>query len=167
MTITYINRPVGVVELRALAELAMAEDADFFARNPHLVAPYRDRLLVAALCQGAALQYLGQGYGVKDFDIHFFYAQNPEKLRLSRPVKRVTADIGAFPSIDVDFVRTVVPRATPGANTADAAHTIQDFLTRAPTRNAWHLKRKAAIGLYPKDAFGLQLWPLVRHNPEG
>ena len=77
----YLNRPVTQAELDALASLAAAEEIAFFRRNPHLVAPYRDRLLAVALCQGAALQLLGRGYGVNDFDVHFFYAQNPAKPR--------------------------------------------------------------------------------------
>lgn len=166
MTTNRINRPVGIAELRTLTELAMTEEADFFIRNPHLVAPYRDRLLMVALCQGAALQYLGRGDGVKDFDVHFFYAQNPEKLRLSRSVKRITEDIGAFPNIAVDFVRTVVPGATSDARPADAAHALRKFLVRAPTPNAWHLKQKAVIGLHPMDAFGQQVWPMAERESE-
>lgn len=164
MTFDYIDRAVGLTELRALTELAMTEEADFFARNPHLVASYRDRLLMVALCQGAALQFLGKGYGVKDFDVHFFYAQHPDKPQLSRAVKRITANIGAFPGIGVDYIRTVVSRATPGVNPPNAIRAVQDFLERAPTSNARHLKEKAVIGLYPTEAFGKQVWPMPKRE---
>ena len=88
---SYINQPVTARELRDLAKLAAVEEKAFFVRNPHLSKPYQQRLLLVALCQGAALQYLGCGHGVKDFDVHFFYAQNPEKKKLSRPTKEVYA----------------------------------------------------------------------------
>lgn len=159
MTNTYIQRPVGDSELRDLAGLAEAEEAAFFQRCPHLVAPYRERFLLAALCQGAALQFLGQGYGVKDFDVHFFYAQNPEKMRLSRAVKSIRADIGAFPAIKVDFIRTVVRGADAGLDGKRAVEQIQDFLTQRRTSNARYLAEKAVVGLYPREVFGRRIWP--------
>ena len=101
---SYINQPVTARELRDLAKLAAVEEKAFFVRNPHLSKPYQQRLLLVALCQGAALQYL-----VKDFDVHFFYAQNPEKKKLSRPTKEVYACIGAFPVLPIHFMRAVMP----------------------------------------------------------
>ena len=87
----YLQRPVGRAELKSLVELVHIEEKAFFKRNPHLIKPYRNRLLAVALCQGAALQRIGCGKGVKDFDVHFFYAQNPDKPLLSRTVKRILA----------------------------------------------------------------------------
>jgi hypothetical protein len=55
----YIRRRVGQAELESLVMLAEAEEKRFFSDNPHLKRPYRKRLIAAALCQGAALQYLG------------------------------------------------------------------------------------------------------------
>jgi hypothetical protein len=52
---------------------------------------------------------VGRGYGVADFDVHFFYRQSPAKPRLSRPVKPLTANVGHFDQAPIDFVRTVVP----------------------------------------------------------
>ncbi|MEX1015053.1 MAG: hypothetical protein WDZ80_07920, partial [Candidatus Paceibacterota bacterium] len=80
MSKTYIHNPITEIELRDLAELAQEEIEAFFIRNPHLKSPYQERFVAAALCQGSALHYIGGGYGVGDFDIHFFYRQNPDKL---------------------------------------------------------------------------------------
>jgi hypothetical protein len=114
---------------------------------------------MVALCQGAALQYLGRGYGVKDFDVHFFYFQNPAKPRLSRAVKRIWATIGSFSNVQVDTVRTVVP-GSPGAfGQESSVELIQRFLRSQPTKNAVHLAKKAVIGILPEDLFGLVLWP--------
>ena len=158
----YINRSVTQDELQDLATLAIAEEKAFFERNPHLIEFYRQRLILVALCQGAALQYLGCGYGVKDFDIHFFYAQNPNKPRLSRAVKSYYVDVGAFPNVSIDFIRTVVPKAQPHLKPEVAIQTIQEFLHSKPTSNAWHLSQKAVIGLYPDEVFEEQIWPLVK-----
>ncbi|MCW5980070.1 MAG: hypothetical protein KIT09_18450 [Bryobacteraceae bacterium] len=68
MSKTYINQAVGRPEREDLAKIAATEEGAFFARNRRLAQPYRDRLLAIALCQGAALQYLGGGHGVNDFD---------------------------------------------------------------------------------------------------
>lgn len=151
----YLQQPVGRQELRALVALAKTEERFFFERNPHLVRPYRDRLLAVALCQGAALQYLRCGYGVKDFDVHFFYAQNPSKPRLSRAVKRISASVGRFSDVPVDFIRTVV-RVDDAKRTV--AQRIKFFLEEQPTANAMHLSKKAVVGLMPNALFERVLW---------
>ena len=155
----YVNLPVAQPELEALGALATTEEAGFFARNPHLVSVYRDRLLAVALCQGAALQFLGRGYGVNDFDLHFFYAQNPENPRFSRAVKRIWANVGSFRNVPVDFVRTVVPKTA--SQESSSLERIREFLRARPTSNAWHLSEKAVIGLLPRELFGATIWPAV------
>ena len=155
----YINQPVTLTELEDLAKHAVEEEEAFFKRNPHLVEPYRQRLILVALCQGAALQFLGCGYGVKDFDIHFFYAKNPDKPRLARTVKQFWADVGDFPNAQIDFIRTVVPNAQPHLKPDDAIQTVQEFLLLKPTSNACHLSKKAVIGLYPNELFEKRIWP--------
>jgi hypothetical protein len=159
MSKRYIQRAVGQAEIGSLATIAESEEADFFGRNPHLVELYRSRLVAVALCQGAALQYLGRGYGVNDFDLHFFYRQNPDKLRLSRAVRRIFTAVGSFEDAPVDFVRTVIPWQL-----CDEFHNpgelVRAFLQRAWTSNAQHLAEKAVIGLLPEELFGVVLWPV-------
>lgn len=62
--------------LRRLAEFAKADRDGLFRRNPHL-AVYRHRILMTALCQGAALHFVNGINGVKDLDVYTFYAQHP------------------------------------------------------------------------------------------
>jgi hypothetical protein len=155
----YIRRRVGQAELESLVMLAEAEEKRFFSDNPHLKRPYRKRLIAAALCQGAALQYLGRGYGVNDFDVHFFYSQNPQKLRLTRAVKRIRATVGSFKDIPVDFIRTVIPArmCSPGQ---DGVELLRAFLGKTPTDNARYLAKKAVIGLLPRKLLGRTIWVL-------
>jgi hypothetical protein len=156
---------VGPQELQDLARLAQAELTAFFNRNPHLVGLYQNRLLAAALCQGSALQAIGRGYGVQDFDVHFFYARNPARPRLSRSVKRIIANVGRFHVIPVDFIRTVVP---PVAGTpSNPVACLRQFLQQQPTphahhlaQKAHHLAQKAVVGLLPATVFGVQIWPV-------
>jgi hypothetical protein len=154
----YIDRAVTNRELESLVLLATVEERDFFDRNPHLSLSYRDRLLAVAFCQGAALQYLGRGSGVGDFDVHFFYAQNPQKPRLSRAIKRKKADVGSFEKIAVDFIRTVVPTST--RHDTQPLELLRSFLINPPTDNARHLAQKAVIGFLPRYLFGKVIWPL-------
>jgi hypothetical protein len=158
---TYIQQPVRRVELADLARIAAAEERAFFERNPHLIQPYRDRLLAMALCQGAALQYLGRGYGVNDFDLHFFYAQNPSKPRLSRAVGRTWTSVGAFSNAPVDFIRTLVPNCDPVREAQVAVQQLRRFLHEERTANAKHLAAKAVVGLWPDGLFGATIWPAV------
>jgi hypothetical protein len=154
----YIHRTVGRLELRALTTLAEAEEAAFFERNPHLTRPYRRRLIAIALCQGAALQYLGRGYGVNDFDLHFFYSQNPQKPRLTRAHKRIVANVGSFQNVPVDFLRTVVPSSVAISKRVGPVEIVRAFLQQRPTPNARHLAAKAVVGLLPEKTFGVVIW---------
>lgn len=154
----YKDLPVTLGHLKILKNIAEKECNSFFERNPHLVKYYKDRLIAIALCQGAALQYLGKGYGVKDFDIHFFYLQNPLKLRLSRTVFRIESNIVDFGEIPIDFIRTVVPYNI--ANTIDnPVSIIKRFLEVCPTSNAYNLSKKAVVGLFPSNILGKIIWP--------
>jgi hypothetical protein len=156
----YIERPVGRAELQSLVALASAEEASFFERNPHLVEPYRDRLVGVALCQGAALQYLGIGCGINDFDVHFFYRQNPTRLRLSRRVKRTRATVASFHDIAVDFIRTVIPLRSRATEHETALPQLLRLLRNPPTPNGEHLAKKAVIGLLRASLFGVVIWPV-------
>jgi hypothetical protein len=154
----YIHRSVGRPELEALVNLAGLEEINFFKRNPHLIDPYRDRRIAVALCQGAALQYLGIGCGVNDFDVHFFYRQNPNKPRLSRAVKSVRANVGAFEGVSVDFIRTVVPNPQHAQESTEVMDLLRAALRNSQTDNLQHLSRKGVVGLLPEAVFGAVIW---------
>ena len=78
-----------------------------------------------------------------DFDVHFFYSQNPQKPRLTRAGKRVYSDVGRFKNIPVDFLRTVVPTRVKVDRTAGSLAILEAFLQQVPTPNARHLAKKA------------------------
>ena len=158
----YIDLPIDRDELMMLAQIAERERDAFFERNPHLIPLYRDRFLAAALCQGAALQFIGRGYGVKDFDIHFFYLKNPVKPRLSRAVKRLWSDVGKFKNVQIDFIRTLVPVCVENSSSKSEVEIIERFLVETPTSNARHLSQKAVVGLVPEDLLGAIIWPQQR-----
>ena len=51
---------IEVADLLRLA--ALAAEAELFGRNPHASGRYAGRLLGRALCQGAALHYVNDGF---------------------------------------------------------------------------------------------------------
>jgi hypothetical protein len=159
---------MGESHLRFLCNLARAEEKAFFRRNTHLVELYQDRVVAVALCQGAALHYLDQHNGVKDFDIHFFYRQNPEHPRLSRTVYYIWVKVPDYGERRIDFVRTVIPtKHLEKPKNENPTALLQKFLLNAPTDNARHLAEKAVVGLYPDDLFGTIIWPISRSDQRG
>src|SRR5205809_611076 len=66
---------IEMTDLLRLAALAVDAEAELFGRNPQGSGRYAGRLLGRALCQGAALHYVNESNGVKDFDVWSFYAQ--------------------------------------------------------------------------------------------
>ena len=82
-------------DLKKLGEIARADRERMFERNANW-APYKNRLLCVALCQGAAQHYVDGRTGVKDFDLWTFFARSPGRpfpdMALFR--RRATADFG-------------------------------------------------------------------------
>ena len=157
---TRLYHPIMEEVLGILADLAAREHEGFFQRNPWAAPFYGNSLLVAALCQGAALHFIGKGNGVKDFDIHLFYRQHREKRQLSRAVYSRHWDFPTFGRRRVDYIRTVVPQTIVGSADESVIGVIQAFLRDGPTANAYHLSQKAVVGLYPGSGFGTIIWPL-------
>lgn len=65
-------------DLRRLAMLAIDYFDDLFDRRPHASGLFRRRLIMLALCQGAALHYIDGSHGVKDFDVWGFFRELPD-----------------------------------------------------------------------------------------
>ncbi len=151
--------PITPEHLRLLSRLAGEEREAFFERNPTQIPLYRDRFIAAALCQGAALHYLGKGDGVKDFDIHLFYVQRPDRGQMARTVRSIREEVPGFGPRKIDFIRTVVPGRLIQGPSGDRVGTLRRFLEVRPTKNARHLAEKAVIGLIPEAILGMVVWP--------
>jgi hypothetical protein len=61
--------------------------------------------------------------------------------------------------MQIDFIRTVIPDATVSSRPKAVIKTVQGFLRKPPTANAWHLAQKAVVGLSPNDLYAFQVWP--------
>ena len=69
---------IETCDLERLALLSKEDREKFFSSYPRWQRLYADRILCIALCQGAALHYIDEKNGVKDFDVWTFYAAHPD-----------------------------------------------------------------------------------------
>jgi hypothetical protein len=148
--------------LHQLVEIARDDLDGFFSRNPHL-SVYRSRVLLTALCQGAALHYLDHSSGVKDLDVWTFFAALPDlRLQRRRP-KQVDfgpSELGRHPADHgyvgrrVDLLLKTIDRKR-GQSGDDA---VRAYLAAGKTATACHLGQKAVLGLHPPEYFGFTIW---------
>lgn len=160
--------PLSVEHLERLAGIARLDRESMFTKNPHLEC-YRDRVLLVALCQGAAMHYLDGETGVKDFDVYTFYADMPGIML--HPRRHGTADFGKsefgywihekpirgqrFVGRRVDLLQRAL-KVSPTADPVDAVH---QWLRRKNGTPAW-LRKKAVIGIWPDNHLGRVVWPI-------
>jgi hypothetical protein len=155
-------------DLARLADLAAADLDGLFRRRPGLAERYRDRVICAALCQGAALHYVDGRNGVKDFDVWTFLAEHPDAAFPHRRRKEV--DFGAskfgrtrtaparFEGRRVDMLGRSLPEP-PGA---DPVAALRRYLEEKRTASAQALARKAVVLLTPERLRGTVVWPAGR-----
>jgi hypothetical protein len=156
-------------DLLRLAALAADAEADLFRRNPQGSGRYAGRLLGRALCQGAALHYVKESNGVKDFDVWSFYAQYdewpfPARWRGTRdfgPSKfgRYPGDPPRYSGRRVDLLGRSLP-AEPGADPADV---LRRYLAARRTDSAKALAAKAVVLIDPQNRAGEIVWPAASH----
>lgn len=153
--------PIAGEDLARLAEIAREALGDLIQRKPRW-APYRDRLLAIALCQGAACHYRDRRTGVKDFDVWLFFAEIPGQRFPYR--WRACWDFG--PS---RFGRTpgfwgvgrrvdILGRSLRVPQDADPAETIREYLQKGKGESPKKLREKAVILLYPPERLGEVVW---------
>jgi ribonuclease HI len=158
--------PLTIADLARLADFAQLDRADRFRRRPQW-APYRDRILLVALCQGAASHFVDGRNGVKDFDVYTFYAEDPE-IGQFPPRWRLTADFGEskfgqHPE-DVGYRGRridLIGRSLPAAPSAEPIAAVRGYLARAKTETAKQLAKKALVAIDPPHLRGVVVWPVT------
>lgn len=158
---------VTKADLRKLAAISAAHRARWFKYGrPSGV--YEHRFLCSALCQGAAVHYVGGKNGVKDFDIYEFYADHP---KVTIPYRtRWCYDFGPSkfgrqpkPKLHPEFVGRRIDlfvRALPVDVDADPVAAVQEYLENGRTTTATLLAEKAVVLLEPHELLGEVVWPL-------
>lgn len=150
--------------LERLANLAATDQTERFRRRPRWQ-PYADRVLCVALCQGAALHFLDEHTGVKDFDVYTFYSED-QALGPFPPRWRRTADFGpsVFGRYAPDPPRfagrrvDLIGRSLKVAPYAEPVGAVRDYLRAGRTATARHLAAKAVVALDPPSLRGIVIW---------
>ena len=151
-------------DLHRLATLALGYFDDLFKRRPSPSGRFRGRLLVLALCQGAALHYVDRLHGVKDFDVWGFFRSLPN---LSFPYRGVHGRLDFGPS---RFGRPhderyegrrvdVLGRAIDVQQGEAAVEAVRRWLANGPRgSSAWYLAKRPVIAIYPEALLGQKIW---------
>ena len=153
--------PIRREDLARLAEIARGALEDFIRRRPRW-APYRERLVAIALCQGAACHYLDGRTGVKDFDVWLFFSEIPGQPFPYRWHSRYDFGPSRFgrtpgfwgPGRRVDVLGRSL-QISPGE---DPARAISGYLEAGRTETACHLREKTVILLDPPERLGEIVW---------
>ena len=151
-------------DLRKLLKLSREDIDEFFLRNPKYE-KYRNRERLVALCQGAALHYIDEENGIKDFDVWYFYPDKTINLPYRR---RGVVDFGESKfgkyRTDAEFKgRTidVLMRSDPAFRKREPGEALIRYFSESRSKSAQQLSQKAVIRLYPEAVFGKVLWPIV------
>jgi|KBSSwiStaDraftv2_1062776.scaffolds.fasta_scaffold2292433_1 hypothetical protein len=124
---------------------------------------WSDRVLLVALCRGAALHYLDGRNGVKDLDVWAFYARHPDGDFPAR--WRVMADFGpselgrhpddaGYRGRHVDLIG----RSIDATSDAEPVRAVRRYLRMAGTTSARALAAKAVVALDPPGLLGITVW---------
>jgi hypothetical protein len=157
---------IELSDLLRLAELAADAEAELFVRNPGGSGRYAGRLLGRALCQGAALHFVDQQNGVKDFDVWSFYAQLddwpfPPRWRGTRDFG--PSKFGRYPDDPPRYLGRRVDllgRSLPVPLGTDPVAAIRLYLAARRTTSALELAKKAAVLIDPRERVGEVAWPI-------
>lgn len=148
-------------DLARIRDLAFAELARVYSRTK-VASQYRDRMILLALCQGAAKHWADGKHGVKDIDVWAFYrAGLPSRFPYR---KRWTADLGAsrfgkhpddpgFVGRRIDILGRSIPCAASEAPEAAVRAWLQ-----SKTESAGLVAQRPVIGLWPEPLFAKPVW---------
>jgi hypothetical protein len=151
-------------DLERLAVIATAGFEDLFKRKPYS-RPYKTRLLLICLCQGAARHYVYGDRGVHDFDVWGFFREIPghhpfpfrwHGKRGFGPSKfgRNPEDGNRFVGRRVDMLGRSIskhPSDTP-------IEAVQRWLRDARNESPKLLARQPAVVIWPSRHLGRVIW---------
>jgi hypothetical protein len=155
--------PISDADLARLAELAAADLSELFGRSAY-ARPYRNRLSLLCLCQGAAQHFVHGDRGIHDFDVWAFYRAIPNHPFPHR--RRGRRDFGPsrfgrnpdaggqYTGRRVDVIGRSIdqqPRETP-------IQAVQRYLRNGHTESARLLAERPVIVLWPECKRGQVIW---------
>lgn len=152
-------------DLRKLLVFSIQDREEFFKRNPKWRKLYANRIMCTALCQGAALHYVNGENGVKDFNVWTFYyehSKGPFPYRRRGEMDFGISKFGCHPSDSEKYKGRridMIGRSLKVRKSTDPVKTIQNYLSKPPTKSAYELRKKAVVFLTPERYMGKIVWP--------
>lgn len=158
--------PVTDEHLQRLTQTTLPVFEHLFDRRPASAGRYKGRLIMLALCQGAALHRINGQHGVKDLDVWGFFRTHPGgpfpvRSRWSRDFG--LSSLGYHPD-DTGYAGRrvdILGRSIDAPDGEDVLISVRRYLTAKPTKTAWHLAQRPVIALHPTPFFGTQVWPVT------
>jgi hypothetical protein len=156
---------IGRSDLRRLSRLARTDRDEFFERHPEWGESYRDRVLCVALCDQAALHFIGGRAGLRDFQVWTFYLEHPDgpfPHQVTGLADFGPSQFGRPPDAAETFKGRQVhlySRSLPCQPGAEPVAVLQDFLRAGETRSARTLREGAVVLLEPEVMLGFVAWP--------
>ena len=153
------------MDLQKLLRFSNEDREEFFVRNPRWRKLYENRIICIALCQGAALHFLDEKNGVKDFDVWTFYSEHSEAPFPYRRMGHKDFGISKFGCHPLDAEKftgrcvDLIGRSLNVSQTTDPIKTLKTYLENPATKSAKELRKKAVVLLYPENLFGRVVWP--------
>jgi len=154
---------VAINDLARLAQITLAHFDDLFTRSEYSQ-PYKERLRLLCLCQGAARHYVHGDCGVDDFDMWGFFEAIPDHPFPYR--RKGTRDFGAskfgrnpdngphFEGRRVD----VIGRSIPMPPTETPIQSVQHYLREGMSESARLLSERPVIVAWPDSDRGQVIW---------
>lgn len=149
--------PILDDDLVELANLAQIDRQSFVERNPHHCG-LTNRVVLVALCQGAALHYADGTTGVQDFDVWTFY-DGGGTFPAYPPRRCGRAWLESARFADCDKRVDLLGRTLPPSVESNPVGRVRDFLDKRATPSAYELSRKAVVVLEPAKYRGEIIWP--------
>jgi hypothetical protein len=160
--------PITREDLKRLAMLTTEAFDTLFAKPRAKSRIYKGRLLLLALCQGAALHYLDGRNGVKDLDVWGFFRAHPD--RPFPPRAHWYRDFGLshlgrhpHPS-RIGYKGRVVDllgRSIEVAPGEDGVSAVRRWLSHPRGKSsAYHLAKRAVVAIHPPELLGEIIWPV-------
>lgn len=153
--------PIELADLDRVAEVAWDRVVKLCHDRPRNQV-YLDKLLVLALCQGAAEHFVRGRKGIKDFDVWAFFspAAEPFPWRWRGCADLGPSKFGADP-YDQRFTGRridVMGRGIPELNGRDPVASVYEYISRYHTQTAWYLRQQPVVMLRPVEHLGRILW---------
>jgi hypothetical protein len=153
--------PIRAADLETIRALAVAALEAAFSKAP-VAALYRNRLLLLALCQGAAKHWLDASHGLKDIDVWAFFQTGPRQPFPYRTIWNADFGPSRFGRHPADLIYTgrridVLGRSIPCVDGTGPDDAVRSWLS-AGSKSAAELRKRPVIGLAPALHFGQLIW---------